>query len=104
MKTTEITFEAAIAASKNEDADYAPFAILSYAGKTKVREFADKFYDGEHYNESAVFYEFEQDAEELLAGYSHVVELRRVNTGIFGGFHVDTLTMEPSDFDWMISE
>lgn len=105
-----ITFDAAVELNKIEDADAYPYAVLNSTGQSKVKEFADSFYaDGEDdddpvYDESAVFSKFEQDAECLLRGEDHIVELSRVNRGMFGGFKVDTLRMEPADFDWMINE
>ncbi len=103
MPYTKITFDQARTINADEAADFAPVAFLSDAGRKKVKSFAESFYDGLFYDESAVLAEFEQGAECLLAGYSHVVELRRVNHGMFGGFKVDTLELTVDDFDWFIN-
>lgn len=99
MPYIKITFDQA----RTINADFAPVAFLNDAGRKKVNSFTESFYDGLFYDESAVLAEFEQGAECLLAGYSHVVELRRVNRGMFGGFKVDTLELTVDDFDWFIS-
>lgn len=103
MKITILPFAQAVELNKNVDAEFSPFATLNESGKAKVRAFADAFYDGLPYNADAVFSEFEQEAEQMLSGYSHIVELRRVNKS-GNGFHIDTLHMEPEDYDWSINE
>ena len=99
MPYIKITFDQA----RTINADFAPVAFLSGAGRKKAKSFAESFYDGLFYDESAVLAEFEQGAECLLTGYSHVVELRRVNRGMFGGFKVDTLELTVDDFEWFIN-
>ena len=103
MRAATITFDQARTINADEAADFAPVAFLSDAGRKKVKSFVDAFYDGVFYDEPAVLAEFEQGAECLLTGYSHVVELRRVNHGMFGGFKVDTLELTVDDFDWFIN-
>lgn len=103
ITTTEINFDQAREISADEEATFAPFAALSDAGREKVRAFADAFYDGAFYDENAVFEHCEQAAECLLVGQNHIVELRRVNHGVFGGFKVDTLELMADDFDWLIN-
>ena len=102
MPYIKITFDQARTINADEAADLAPVAFLSDAGRKKVKSFVDAFYDGVFYDEPAVLAEFEQGAECLLTGYSHVVELRRVGRGMFGGFKVDTLELTVDDFDWFI--
>ena len=103
MHYTKITFDQARTINADEAADFAPVAFLSDVGRKKVKSFADSFYEGLFYDEPAVLAEFEQGAECLLAGYSHVVELHcRVGRGMFGGFKVDTLELTVDDFDWFI--
>jgi hypothetical protein len=111
IKTTTLTFEAAQEACQIDGADYCPFAMLNAAGQNKVRAFADFFYEEEDadgvvnpgcYDEQAVFSHFTDGAECLLMGDSHVVEIKRVNRGMFGGFKVDSLQLTSADFDWVI--
>ena len=104
MSIKQLTFAEAKNLISNDEAENFPYPTLSGQGQKAVKEFADSFYEGESYNLYAVMAHCEQDAADLLCGRDHIVEFKRHNNGMFGGFVVQTIRMDPADFDWFIND
>ena len=104
MSIKQLTFAEAKNLISNDEAENFPYATLSEQGQKAVKAFADSFYEGDFYDLDAVMSRCEQDAEDLLCGRDHIVEFKRHNKGMFGGFMVETIWLHHEDFDWFIND